>query len=398
MKIGIIREEKNPPDQRVPFTPMQCKELLEKYPDLELVVQPSDIRSFKNEEYEAQGIALTEDLSDCDVLMGVKEVPKDKLIPNKKYFFFSHTIKEQPYNQQLLKTLVEKGVQMIDYECLTNPNGARILGFGRFAGIVGAYNALIAYGKRYKLYDLKPAHKCYDKEELKEELDKVKLPPIKIVLTGYGRVGHGAAEVLDHLKIKRVFPDELIANTYDEPVFTLLDVEDFYQLDGPQELPHFYEHSDEYPSAFGKYTKVADMFISCHYWDSKSARLFELEDTKSPDFKIKVIADITCDINGSVPTTIRPSEVHDPVYGFNPKTMQEDEPYKEEVITIMAVDNLPTELPRDASEDFGKALMENIMPALLGNDPDNIIERASITKDGDLTEGFEYLRGYLEGK
>lgn len=398
MKIGIIREEKNPPDQRVPFSPVQCKKLKGKYPDLELVVQPSDIRSFKNEEYETQGINLQKDLSDCDILMGVKEVPKDKLIPNKKYFFFSHTIKEQPYNQELLKTLVDKGIQMIDYECLTHPNGARILGFGRFAGIVGAYNALIAYGKRYGLYDLKPAHECYNKEELKEELNKVKLPPIKIVLTGYGRVGHGAAEVLDHINIKRVFPDELIKNAYDEPVFTLLDVEDFYELKGPEELPDFFKNSDQYPSAFGKYAKVANMFISCHYWDGKSANLFELEDTKSPDFKIKVIADITCDINGSVPTTIRPSEVHGPVYGFNPQTMQEDEPYGEDVITVMAVDNLPSELPRDASEDFGSALMEHIIPVLLGDDPDSIIKRASITKNGDLTADYEYLRGYLEGK
>lgn len=398
MKLGIIREEKNPPDQRVPFSPAQCKALMEQYPDLDLVVQPSDIRSFKDEEYVKAGVKLAEDLSDRDVLMGVKEVPKDKLIPGKKYFFFSHTIKKQPYNQQLLKTLVEKDIQMIDYETLTHSKGGRILGFGRFAGIVGAYNALMAYGKRYNLYDLKPAHECFDKEELKDELKKVKLPPIKIVLTGYGRVGHGAAEVLDHINIKRIFPDDFLVNTYNEPVFTLLDVQDFYNLNSKEDLPHFFKNSTEYKSDFGKYAQVADMFISCHYWDGKSARLFELEDTRNPDFHIKVIADITCDINGSVPTTLRPSEVHDPVYGFNPRTLTEDEPYNEDVITIMAVDNLPTELPRDASEDFGAALMEHVIPALMGNDEDNIIERASITKDGDLTEGFEYLRDYLEGK
>lgn len=398
MKIGIIREEKNPPDQRVPFSPAQCKALMEQYPNLDLVVQPSDVRSFKDEEYVRVGVKLAEELSDRDVLMGVKEVPKKLLIPGKKYFFFSHTIKKQPYNQQLLKALVERGIQMIDYETLTHSKGGRILGFGRFAGIVGAYNALLAYGKRYNLYDLKPAHECYDKEELKEELKKVKLPHIKIVLTGYGRVGHGAAEVLDHIHIKRVFADDFLVKTYNEPVFTLLDVQDFYNLKSKEELPHFFKNSTKYKSDFKKYSQVADMFISCHYWDGKSARLFELEDTRNPDFHIKVIADITCDINGSVPTTIRPSEVYDPVYGFNPRTLAEDEPYNEDVITIMAVDNLPTELPRDASEDFGKSLIEHVIPALMGNDEDNIIERASITKDGDLTPNFEYLRDYLEGK
>ncbi len=203
--------------------------------------------------------------------------------------------------------------------------------------------------------------------------------------------------MLDHIGIKRVFPDDFLVKVFNEPVFTLLDVQDFYNLKSKADLPHFFKHSEEYKSDFMKFAQVADMFISCHYWDGKSEKLFQLEDTRNPSFRIKVIADITCDINGSVPTTIRPSEVHDPVYGFNPRTLTEDEPYNEDVITIMAVDNLPTELPRDASEDFGKALTEFIIPALMGNDPDNIIERASITKDGDLTENFEYLRDYLVG-
>ena len=397
MKIGIIREGKNPPDKRVPFSPLQCKEILAQF-DVELVVQPSNIRCYSDAEYVQEGITLQENLSDCDVLMGVKEVPKTDLIPGKQYFFFSHTIKKQPYNASLLGTILKKKIQLTDYETLTHKDGGRILGFGRYAGIVGAYNGLLAWGKRYGTFDLKPANLCLDYAELKTELKKVVLPAqSKIVLTGTGRVGQGALEIMNALGFKQVSPEAFLNETFESPVFTALDCGDYYQTkDGsPFETTHFYKNPAQYKGNFVRFTKVADIFISCHYWDHNADVLFSVEDMKDPAFKIQVVADITCDINGSVPTTIRPSTIDDPIYGIEKMTGQEVAGFGADSVTVMAVDNLPCELPRDASFDFGNALMKSVMPCLIKKDVDDVIARASITtKEGELNEGYTYLEGY----
>lgn len=398
MKIGIIREEKQPADKRVAFTPEQCRQLKECYQGLELVVQPSPWRCYKDEEYQEQGISLQENLSDCDVLFGIKEIPKEKLMQGKQYFFFSHTIKKQPHNKILLQELVKKSIVMTDYECLTYTNEARVLGFGRYAGIVGTYNAFLAYGKRNHLFSLTPAnHLQHYKPDIENELKNIKLPPIKIVLTGGGRVANGAMEILDFMKIRKVMPAEFLSQNFSEPVYTQLNPENYYTLNGKHEfdIHYLHHHPQEFKSDFVKYTKVADVFISCHFWDNRADKLFTKEDAKSSDFKIKVIADITCDINGSVPTTIRSSKIEDPIYGYNPQTEMEDEPFKENVITIMAVDNLPCELPRDSSNDFGKDLINKVMPHLLGDDSEKMIERATICKAGKLMPAFEYLADYI---
>ena len=180
IKFGIIREEKIPCDKRVPFTPEQCKNIMNDYPGVEIFIQPCDYRCFSNEEYTAKKIILKEDISDCDILIGIKEVPKVNLISGKKYLFFSHTIKKQPHNRELLKSILSKNIQLIDYECLVDVNANRIIGFGRYAGIVGAYNGLMAYGKKYNLFELKPAHLCHDKKEVFDQSDKIHLPNIKI--------------------------------------------------------------------------------------------------------------------------------------------------------------------------------------------------------------------------
>jgi len=328
--------------------------------------------------------------------MGVKEVPKENLISGKKYFFFSHTIKKQAHNVKLMKTLIEKKNQMIDYETLTDKNHNRIIGFGRYAGIVGAYNGILGYGRKYDLFQIKPANQCRDRAEMEEELKRVKLPNIKIALTGGGRVANGAIETLSALRIRKVTPEEFLMASFREPVYCQLNPRDYVERpdDHNFDLNDFFKHPEHFISKFPPYTKATDIFISAHFWDPRSPKMFTTEDMKATDFHISVVADITCDIDGSVPTTLRASTITQPFYGYNPKTDKEDVPFNKETICVMAVDNLPCELPRDASDDFGKDLMERVLPFLFKKDIDNIIERASICKEGKLTPSFEYLSDY----
>lgn len=396
MKIGILREGKNPPDKRVPLSPFECRTLLDKYPELEIFVQPSPIRCFKDSEYQALDINLKENLSDCDVLMGVKEVKISDLIPEKKYFFFSHTIKKQAHNRELLKALIKNKIELIDYETLTNKSGERILGFGRYAGIVGSYNAILGYGLKYNLYKLKPAHQCKDKLELELELKKVKLGNIKIAVTGGGRVANGVFEILSALELKKVSPNEFINETFNEPVYTQLQPNEYVikKDDSAYVRNDFFQNPQDYKSAFLPFTKVADVLISAHYWDPKSPLLFTWDELSLPDFKIKLISDVTCDIDGSVPSTTHATTIDFPFYDIDVKTKQEYNTFSTDKLTVMSVDNLPCELPRDSSEGFGNDLINKVLPFLLDHDPENLLERATITKDGNLYGKFIYLQDY----
>ena len=396
IKIGVLREEKSPPDKRVPLTPLICAELARNWPHVTIVVQPSQIRCYTDSEYEAFGVTLQEDLSDCDVLMGVKEVPADKLIPGKKYFFFSHTIKKQPHNQKLMKALIAKKITMIDYETLTDKSHNRIIGFGRYAGIVGAYNGILGYGLKYDLFRLRPAHLCRDRAEMEEELKRVRLPNIKIALTGGGRVANGAIETLSYLRIRKITPEEFLMGSFREPVYCQLNPRDYVERpnDHNFDLNDFFNHPEHFTSKFKPFTKCTDLYISAHYWDPKAPLMFTKEDISDRDFHISVIADVTCDVNGSVPTTMRASSIANPFYGYNIINGQEDLPFKKDSICIMAVDNLPCELPRDASDDFGKDLSERVLPHLIGEDESGVITRATICENGQLTPSFDYLKDY----
>lgn len=400
LKIGLIKEGKLPPDKRVPLTPTQCKKLKTLYPHIDVIVQSSEVRCFADNEYKNEGIEVRETVDDCDILMGVKEVPIGQLIANKTYFFFSHTIKKQPYNKKLLRAVLDKNINLIDYECLTDKNNARIIGFGRYAGIVGCYNGLRAYGMRYKTFDLKPAHQCEDQTELYSELKKVILPPqTKLFLTGDGRVGSGTLEVLNELRIKKITPTEFLSNQYNQPVFTQLDVLDYNRHKSDQQTTkhHFFAHPEEYISTFLPYTSEADICFACHFWNSKSPVFFTVDNMKSPDFRIKVIADISCDILQPIPSTIRASTIAEPLYGFDPFTGLETAFDDEKSVTVMAVDNLPCELPKDASEGFGNDLIKSVLPNLIQKDVDKVIERAMVTKQGKLTPKFTYLQDYVDG-
>ncbi|NVK63294.1 MAG: alanine dehydrogenase [Flavobacteriales bacterium] len=402
MIIGVIREGKVPPDKRVPLTPEQCVKLQAIYPHVKVIVQPSPIRAYADHEYTDLGIEMKEDLSECDILIGVKEVNIEDLIPNKKYLFFSHTFKKQPYNRDLLRAILEKNIQLIDYEVLKDTTNRRIIGFGRYAGIVGCYNGFRTYGLKHNLYDLKAANLCANRKEVEEELKKVELPnDTRIVLTGFGRVGHGAREILELLPIKEVTPEEFLTQEFDEPVYAHLEVEDYYaRRDGGEfEKSEFYTQPHLFKSTFPRYLSKADMYIPCHYWSAKADFIFTREDLKADDLRLSVVADISCDIDGPVACTIRPSKIADPIYGYDPATEKETDFMNENAIAVMAVDNLPCELPLDASDHFGSELIKEVFPALLKDDKDKIIERGSETNlDGELTSYFSYLEAYVEGK
>jgi len=395
MKIGIIKEGKKPIDRRVALSPEQCVQLKCDFPQLNLVVQPSPIRCFSDQDYLDEGVTLQEDLSDCDLIIGIKEVPLNFLIPEKKFLFFSHTIKKQPYNKSLLKEIINKKIDLIDYEVLKNVNGDRIIGFGRYAGIVGAYNGFLTYGLKMKKYNLKPAYLCSDQKEMESELKKVKINNLKIILTGSGRVSKGAEEILNKLNIKKVSKEDFLNKDFISPVYTSLTAVDYYESLDSQSFSKedLYKNPGQYKSCFSKYLINADMLITGHFYDSKAPFLLQKKDIVKVK-KLKVVADISCDIDGPIACTIRPSKITSPIYGYNPMTFKEDDFCNDEVIAVMAVDNLPCELPKDASVYFGEELIKKVIPNFL-KDEDGIIRRATITKSGSLTENFKYLKDYV---
>lgn len=399
MKVGIIKEGKIPVDHRVAFTPTQCAQIIKDYPHIELVVQPSDIRSYTDQEYADAGITLQDDVSDCDILFGVKEVPLENLIADKTYFFFSHTIKKQAYNKTLLQTILSKNIALVDYECLTNANNVRVVAFGRFAGIVGAYNGLRAYGIKKQHYDLKPAHLCKDILELFTELNKVSMTVkkgLKVLLTGGGRVAKGAIEVLEEAGLNVVDEEEFEA--YQGNCFLQLEPYQYNRrIDGEAfDYKTFYANPEEYEGTFTKQLTNAQVFIAGAFWDPKAPVLFDLEDVQNDRFSFEVIADITCDIQGSVPTTIRSTTIDNPFYDFNKESLSEEEAFSNpNNITIMSVDNLPCELPRDASESFGEQLTTHVLPTLFGDKKTDVVSKAMIASNGELTEKYLYLTDYV---
>ena len=403
IKVAIIREGKVPHDKRTPLTPSQCRQVVTEFPQVELVIQPSPWRAFTDEEFSKEGLMLQEDVSDCEILLGIKEVPAKELIPGKKYMFFSHTIKKQKHNQKLFLELIKNKITMIDYESLVDKDGNRVIGFGRYAGIVGAYNGVMAYGLKYKMFDLKPAQLCHDKKELFIELEKANLPNIKIIVTGSGRVANGACETMGAMDLRKVTPYEFMNYTFREPVYAQLHSEDYFRSrdNSPFSSFDFHHNPQSYHCAFSdpeSFASVTDVLIHCTYWDPQADIMFTKERMRDPDFRISVIADVTCDVNGSIPSTERVSTIDDKFYGYDPMTGKEANAFDKSSITVMAVDNLPCELPRDASDGFGKHLIERVFPALFVSDDNGIIERATVLNNGKLTPRFEYLRNYYEGK
>ncbi|HTM92065.1 MAG TPA: NAD(P)-dependent oxidoreductase [Flavisolibacter sp.] len=398
VRIGLLKEGKIPPDNRVALTPAQCKWLQKTYPVLKFLVQSSPHRCFSDKEYQRAGIEVVEDLKDCDILLGIKEVPVDDLLGNKTYLFFSHTRKKQLHNQKLLQTILQKKITLIDYECMEHEDGQRIIGFGFFAGVVGAHNGMMAYGERTGLFQLGRVYKQRDFKQLIHSYFGVKLPNIKIAVTGSGRVAHGILEIMNLMEVVELEKEEFVSREFSYPVYVQLKGADLYThiKKGDYSREHFHNHPEEYECLFDRYIPHTDILMNGVYWDVNVPRLFKIERVSDPDFRIQVIADVTDDINGSIPINLGDQTIENPVYGVARFSFQKTPPYQPDSVDIMAVGNLPNELPRDASKYFGEQLIKYILPDMI-TDSSRVIEEATIAKNGSLTKRFEYLQEYAEG-
>lgn len=400
MKFGIIKERKIPVDRRVVFTPEELVRLKTEHSEAQIKVESSDIRVFSDEQYSNLRLEVATDMTDCDVLFGVKEIPVDALIPNKKYFFFSHTIKMQPYNRKLLQAVLEKNIELYDHETIVDANNKRLIGFGRYAGIVGTYNAFRGFGIKFDLFNIPKAETLHGKDELVAKLKRQILPNIKIVVTGHGKVGMGIKEILDGMKIKEVSSDNFLNKIYSEPVYTQIDVLDYNKRKDGQVLNNqdFYKNPQEYVSDFERFTKVSDIYIAGHFHGNGAPDILTREMLKAADCKIQVVADVSCDVDGPIACTIKASTIADPFFGYLPNEHKEV-PYSHPgSIMVMSVDNLPCELPKDASEGFGEMFMKHVIPSFFNGDKDGILQRAKMTENGNLTERFKYLQDYVDGK
>ena len=344
------------------------------------------------------GAEVKDDLNDCDILLGIKEVPVDQFIPGKTYLFFSHTKKKQPKNQQLLKTVLDKKITLIDYECLEHEDGQRIIGFGFFAGVVGAHNGMMAYGNRTGLFTLERVYKQRSFRELIHTYFGLRLPNVKIAVTGSGRVAHGILEVMNLMGIHEVEPEDYLERRFSYPVYVQLKGAELYEnkITGKYNREEFHAHPELYRCKFLPYASQTDILMNGVYWEKNIPRLFEKEDVKARNFIIQTIADVTDDANGSVPVNIGDQTIENPFYGIDKNSLEKTAPYLPGSIDVMSVSNLPNELPRDASRYFGEQLIKHVLEDLLSNGSD-IIERATMTKDGKLTKQFEYLQDYSEG-
>ena len=396
LKIGLIREGKLPTDNRVALTPAQCKWLHKNFADVKITIQQCNNRCYSDKEYLQAGIEVVEDLQHCDVLMGIKEVPVDMLLSNKTYMFFSHTKKLQPYNQKLIKAIVAKNITLIDYECLEHEDGTRIIGFGFFAGIVGAHNGMMAYGNRTGQFKLQRVGTVNSFQKLIHTYFGLKVPIIKIAVTGSGRVAHGVLEIMNLLGIHEVEADEYIEKKFTYPVYVHLKGANLYahKITNKYNRDDFHTNPENYNSLFINYIADTDILLNGIYWNKNIPRLFELEDMTKSNFNILTIADITDDVYGSIPCNLGDSTIDIPIYGVDKNTFEKSEPYLANSVDVMAVGNLPNELPRDASRYFGEQLIKFVLDDIrLGGS--KTIDRATIIKGGKLNDPFKYMEEYV---
>lgn len=399
IKIGLLKEGKIPTDNRVALSPAQCRWIQKKFKNVQIVVQQCPQRCFNDGEYTKHGIEVVPDVSDCTILLGIKEVPPHLLIEGKTYLFFSHTKKKQPANQKLLQTVIEKNITLIDYECLEHEDGQRIIGFGFFAGIVGAHNGMMVYGRRSGAYALDRVYKQKSLRRLMHTYFGLKLPNIKIAVTGSGRVAHGILEIMNLMGIIDVEKEAYLERSFSYPVYVHLKGSDLYEHKETKlyNRDHFHLYPGEYQCKFEPYAQQTDILMNGVYWDVAVPRLFQKEDIQKPGFRIQVISDVTDDAFGSIPINLGDQTIEDPVYGVDKNTFQKTAPYQQDAVDVLAVGNLPNELPRDASRYFGQQLIKFILPDLLSNGSP-VIDNATIVKNGKLTQNYLYLADYAAGK
>ena len=395
LKIALIKEGKIPADSRVALTPAQCKWLHKNFSDVKVIAQKSNARCYSDKEYLQAGVEVQDDISECDVMMGIKEVPVDMLIDGKTYLFFSHTKKMQPHNQQLIRAIIQKKITLVDYECLEHEDGTRIIGFGFFAGIVGAHNGIMAYGNRTGSFTLQRVSSVNSFQKLIHTYFGLKIPNIKIAVTGSGRVAHGVLEIMNLLGIHEVEPEEYVQKQFKYPVYVHLKGADLYadKLTGKYSRESFHQHPEKFTCLFGRYMVITDILINGVYWDKNVPRLFEMEDLKKANFRMNTIADITDDAHGSVPCNIGDSTIADPIYGVDRNTFERTAPYLPTSADVMAVGNLPNELPRDASRYFGEQLIKFVLEDIRSGGS-KTIDAATIVKVGRLNDPFVYMKAY----
>lgn len=393
--IGLIREGKVPADNRVALTPAQCKWIRLNMPDVKVKVHTSPHRCFSDREYASAGVEVVESLDDCDIILGIKEIPVEMIAPGKTHLFFSHTRKEQAYNRPMFRAVIERNATLIDYECLEHSDGTRIIGFGFFAGIVGAHNGIMAYGARTGAFHLGRVYKQRSFRELMHTYFGLKLPNVKIAVTGSGRVAHGVLEIMNLMGVREVESGEYREREFDYPVYVQLKGPELYARkdNGTYHRSDFHANPTDYRCLFEDYLMGTDILMNGVYWDRDIPRLFEKEAIGEKGFRIRTISDITDDAGGSVPINLGDQTIEDPVYGVDRLTYEKTVPYLEGSIDVIAVSNLPNELPRDASRYFGEQLLKFVLPGLLKGG-DTAVERATMVKDGELTKRYEYLRSY----
>ena len=398
--IGIVRESRND-ENRTPLVPEHIKKYKESNPNINFIIQPSNSRCFSDEEYELCGAKINENLNECSIIFGVKEIDPNILINNRTYLFFSHTFKInkqqkniEKHKKDLLLSILNKKITLIDYENIRGKNGTRCLGFGRFAGIVGCYNTLNLLLRVIGKQSLASAYKIDDYERLVLNLKNLYFPKTKILVTGDGRVAKGVIELLNLTNIKAVSKKDFLEKKFDQPIFCNLETKDYVTNNSSTNfnLEHFIDNPQDYSSSALQYIKETNILISAHYWDPSSPKIFENEDLKVLQ-NLKIVGDITCDINGSVPTTIRSTTIEEPNYWIERYTLKEiDE--NNDGIAVMAVDNLPSELPRDSSTEFSEGIINEVLPFLLKEDDGRILN-GTITTDGSFLEKYNYLNDYI---
>lgn len=403
MKIGILKETKFPIDNRVPLTPEQIKYLQTLYPHIEFYVQSSSVRAFSDQEYVDAGIKVVDSLENCDLLLGIKEADINTLLPKKHYLFFGHIAKEQPYNKPLFKRLLELNTTFSDYEYLTDDSGNRLVAFGWYAGVVGTYYTFLGWGNKNKVYNLPMPEINSTVKDLIANLKSVKIGPVKIIITGNGRVSKGAQYILENIGFEKLSPKEFIEfESNNKMVFCVLNLEDLVENKNKKEefnKSEFKKNPKGFKSIFDKYYNTADILISCHFWGENDPVYLNESDFLTSGFRIKMIGDITCDIKGSLKSTLRASTHNSPFYDYNPFTTDEEKPFSSSSnVSVMAVDTCPNALPRITSEYFGNELIKYILTDILkhNNDRTKVIDRATIIREGKLTSEFDYLTNYVD--
>ncbi|MBE6336706.1 MAG: alanine dehydrogenase [Lentimicrobiaceae bacterium] len=402
MKIGLIKETKTPIDNRVALTPSQTKMLMECFPDSEIVAESSDVRAYTDDEYKSLGIQVVNDLSDCDVLFGIKEATIDSIIPNKHYFFFGHIAKMQEYNRPLIKAMLNKKITFSDYEYLVDGDGKRVCAFGWWAGVVGVYYTLRGYGLKYRLYELPKPDLRFTIKQLLDSLKSIELPKVKVLVTGAGRVSQGAQYVLNEIGANKIDENEYLSiDNVNALAYCVADVNRLVKRKDGKDFTwsDFSNNATEYESDFIKFAKKTDVLISAHFWAPDAPVYLGEDDLRRDDLRIKMIGDVTCDIMGSIKSTVRSSTHDKPYFDYNPVTGKEEEAFSSDNnITVMAVDTCPNALALDASEYFGDMLIEHVFKPMLNDASkcNSVVENATIIRDGKLTPHYQYLEDFAK--